>query len=220
MVGLLATLREKNCVTGYSTLGVTHEAAVANIRVVARNYYERFLYVSGKGRWVDSTSNHVLFTSELDEVFAPDVRFVQVIRHGVDVAHAIAEAGSAASGWGHWVDYFHQADEVEASPAQRLQAGANLWQGYSRILHEFAQRRPDACHLIRSEDLHANPEATVRALLSFLGEDWTSGLFDGPPPQDAGRPRSTAIDASLDERAIRGQLTTDLERYGYDATCP
>ena len=75
--------------------------------------------------------------------------------------------------------------------------------------------------MIRSEGiLYANPEATVRGLLAFLGESWASGLLDGPPPRGAGRKRSTAIEASLDERAIRGQLANNLERYGYDATCP
>jgi hypothetical protein len=218
MVGLLATLREKNCVTGYRTIGVTHDAAVANIRVLALNYYERFLHVSGRARWVDSTASHAPFASELEEVFAPDVRFVHVTRHGVDVAHAIANAGGVANAWGHWVDYFHQEEQADTSPAQRLQAAANLWQAYNRVLHEFAGRRPNACHVIRSDDLRDNPEPAVRALLDFLGESWMPGLLD-----EVRRDERRALangDAPIDDRAIREQLAPDLERYGYDARRP
>jgi hypothetical protein len=219
MVGLLATLREKNCVTGYSTIGVTREAALANIRVLARNYYERFLYVSDRPRWADSTASHAPFMSELQEVFAPDVRFVHVVRHGIDAAYAMANAGPVSNGWGHWVDYFHQDEEPEPDFADRLRAGANLWQGYNRMVRELAERRPDVCHVIRIEDLDADPEAAMRRLLEFVGEGWMPDVLEGLRQRSADVRHPPAGGATRNDRGIHEQLAADLGHYGYGVTC-
>jgi hypothetical protein len=42
----------------------------------------------------------------------------------------------------------------------------------------FQASHPDACHLLRYEDLCAAPEARTREVLDFLGEEWDASVLE------------------------------------------
>ncbi len=82
----------------------------------------------------------------------PDAQFIHIVRDGRDQAIDISDSVL----WPYSV-----------------YSGANLWQRYVTAVRDSAARLPaDAFIEIRYEDLCAAPEATIRGLCDFLGEQF------------------------------------------------
>jgi len=110
----------------------------------------------GKARWADKTPRYALCIDYLDQLF-PTCQVVHVIRDGRDVV------ASHRDRWGWWA----AVKAVKKWPyylATARTAGAGLPAG--------------RYHEVRYERLVADPEATLRALLDFLGEPWDPAVLE------------------------------------------
>jgi len=166
LVPLVMQLQYPLWISGLEGLGVERAEVAANIREMALHYYERYLYQIGKARWADKTPGYTLYAPELYEVLGPDVRFVYMVRHGLDVVNSMQYQKLFLRTVG------------EFSPMGRLVAAAWSWKHHTTTFEEFRLEHPDICHTVRYEDLTQNPEETVKGVLEFIGEDWEPEILD------------------------------------------
>lgn len=113
----------------------------------------------GKPRWAEKTPDNLL---HVGRIFAhwPEARFVHIVRDPRDVYVSLRNCGKAddadafAAAWASWVEGGEAAGR-RAGPAR-----------FATVLYE---------------DLVIAPEAAMRRLLDFLGEDWDPAVarFDG-----------------------------------------
>lgn len=105
----------------------------------------------GKQRWGEKTPRNAFWMDEIRALF-PDAQFIHIVRDGRDQAIDISDSML-------WPNSVY--------------SGAKLWQRYVIAVRDSAARLPAEAFIeIRYEDLCAAPEATIRALCRFLGEDF------------------------------------------------
>lgn len=110
----------------------------------------------GKQRWGEKTPRNAFWMDEIRANF-PGAQFIHIVRDGRDQAIDISDSLL----WPYAV-----------------YSGANLWQRYVNAVRESAARLPADAYLeIRYEDLCAEPEAHIRRLCKFLGEDFDSRML-------------------------------------------
>jgi Sulfotransferase family len=109
-----------------------------------------------KTRWVDKTPRYALILPFILEVF-PRAQIIHVVRDGRAVV------ASHKSRFGYW-------SAVKA---------VEKWPRYIRAVREISSTLPAEQHLeVHYERLVADPEATMREVLQFLGEDWDPAVLD------------------------------------------
>jgi sulfotransferase family protein len=114
---------------------------------VFRLYAERF----GKPRWGDKRPTYLRSLPELLRMF-PDAQIVNIMRDGRDCVASLKEAPWSSSDFG----------EHLASWARAADASIRAERRYG----------PGTYHLIRYEDLVADPEPHLRRLCAFLDEEY------------------------------------------------
>jgi hypothetical protein len=104
----------------------------------------------------------MLFIETLFALF-PAAQFIQLVRDPRDVYCSVR--AKAASATPHWAT---ETPEITATEwCRRIRCGVP-WRD-----------RPDRYIEVRYEALVAQPEATLRAVLAFLGEPWSPGILEG-----------------------------------------
>jgi hypothetical protein len=121
------------------------------IGTVFRLYAERF----GKPRWGDKRPAYLRHLPELLRMF-PDAQIINIMRDGRDCVASLKEAPWAPPDFGELVDSWARAADASLRAARRY--------------------GPDTYHMVRYEDLVEEPEAHLRALCRFLGEDYDAAM--------------------------------------------
>ncbi|WP_326635698.1 sulfotransferase [Streptosporangium sp. NBC_01755] len=178
--------------------------------IVLRAYAARH----GKPRWGDKRPSYFQYTDVLLRLF-PDAQFVHLVRDGRDCVASLKEMPwyngsvySAVSAWAEAIDFARHG-------APRLPEGSY--------------------HELRYEDLTAEPEAHLRRLCEFLGEDFHPAMCDpaavagiAVPARKTWHVRThgevtTARTGSWRERLDPGEISLcesvlgdRLETYGYE----
>lgn len=145
---------------GLAPTAVREQVARTNPRTYAeavRAVFEAYAASHGKPRWGDKTPGYVTRIRLLARLF-PDAQFVHVIRDGRAVAASVAEM------------HFGPGDPVSAGFWWRKRVAAGLRDG--------RRLGPGRYLEVRLEDLIADPEATLRRVLAFLGEEWSPAVLD------------------------------------------
>jgi hypothetical protein len=171
----------------------------------------------GKARWGDKTPGYVSYVPRLARMF-PRARFVHIVRDGREVAASLAEWE-----WG----------------ARTAASGAWWWAHKVRVGRRDGSRLgPGRYHELRLEDLTAAPEATLREVCRFLGEEFDPGMLAYPDrvaaaggparrqerhlarPPTAGLRDWRAGLARRDRDAVEEVCRPMLAAFGYDAPAP
>ncbi|MER6825922.1 sulfotransferase [Streptosporangium sp. NPDC000563] len=180
--------------------------------IVLRAYAARH----GKPRWGDKRPSYFQYTDVLLRLF-PDAQFVHLIRDGRDCVASLKEMPwyngtvySAVSAWAEAIDFARHG-------APKLPGGSY--------------------HELRYEDLTAEPEAHLRRLCEFLGEDFAPAMCDpgamagiAVPARKTWHARTfgevtTARAGSWRDRLDPGEISLcesvlgdRLQTYGYELT--
>lgn len=146
--------------------------------------------INGASRWGDKTPVHRYHGPRIRRLF-PDAQVVAVVRHPAAVARSRArwgyEAQSTARDWASSVRH-HRADAERFGPRN--------------------------FHLVRYEDLLADPRRVMSDLLAFLDEPWDDAVLDHTAGVEEGRMTDGGTDMSrpLDpERALSWTAEVDDE---------
>lgn len=114
---------------------------------------------AGKRRFGDKTPDHIRLIPQLSVLY-PGAKFIHLIRDGRDVAISHIKLG-----WGRYYDR----KEFEWTVAMRLR-------------REYAASAyADQILEVAYEDLVAEPEATLRKICAFIGEEFEPAMLDWGP---------------------------------------
>lgn len=130
---------------------------------------------AGAVRWCEKTPRNALYANRLAEMF-PDMRFINVVRDGRDVACSMVERR------------FWPIGATQDFPTTSRFCGEvtfekaiEYWVEMVNLSREVASGLPEKAHMdVRLEDLVRDRELTVRRVLKFLGEPFDRALIEFP----------------------------------------
>jgi len=105
--------------------------------------------------WGDKTPMHVWHMSAIREVY-PNVKFIHLIRDGVDVVNS-------------W---------LKARKEYSIEQAAKRWTSAIQSFELFEKRYPDNCYVIRYEGLVENPSEVIKQLCEFLDINYDLSRID------------------------------------------
>jgi hypothetical protein len=175
---LVRVLRDDQAMRALASMGYERDAFVESLGRYIDSFFLGYATVKGKPRWADKTPNYVDCLPELWEMFGPSARFVLLVRHGLDVAYSLA---------GGHRRYPAIAEQVEQAGGDRPIGAARFWRDQNAKLDGFRHEYPDACFMLRYEDVTADPIPILHKLFSFLDEPWEPDVIHHERfPHDAG----------------------------------
>lgn len=151
-------------VPGLEFSGFSEAQVLERLRGFAFGFLREIATRQGKSRWAEKTATDIFHLDAIDRLCGDQCRFLGVVRHPLDV---ICSTKELADQMGMYLPELHEYVVRFPSPHE---AFAHAWNDANRRLLDFSRRRPDACRLIRYEDLTADPEAEMAKVCEFLGE--------------------------------------------------
>lgn len=153
--------------------GMGFDENVLKNRLVAfaTSFYEDVAREQGKSMWVAKTAVDSFYVPEIEDLLAghEEIKFICVLRHGLDVVCSLKEfADDLQSYIGELHDYICEYQ-------QPYEAFAHVWADVTADILDFAEKNPQRCHVMRYEDLVADPEKIMTEALSFLGHEYEEG---------------------------------------------
>lgn len=156
---------------GLSYAGMSEDEVLDRLRTFAFGLLRQNADKAGKPRIAEKTAFDAFHVPAIRRLCQGHVKFICVARHGLDVACSLAELVDKTGGY---VQELH--DYVVRHP-EPLQAYAHAWVDTASAIADLARDDEHALE-VRYEDLVADPEPTVRAILEHVGEPWDDGLLD------------------------------------------
>jgi hypothetical protein len=151
---------------GLKPLGFSEEDILSRVRELAFSFYEELARSAGKSRWAAKTAVDSFYAGAIDRLYGGHVRFICVLRHGLDVACSIREFSDELQGFiGELRPYIQRY-------SRPLEAFAHAWADVTTALLELSNRRSDSALVLRYEDLVSDPEPQLMRMFQFIGEEW------------------------------------------------
>lgn len=143
-----------------------HELAAAYAAIIG-SLLDKHRVAAGKPRAAEKTPHNVLVFPGLHALF-PASPLIHVIRDGRDVVCSLLTMNWTSAETGQPLDYTQDAAKAAAYWAGCVRAGRSTPSVVPRALY----------YELRYEDLVSQPEATLRALLDFVEEDWDPAVLE------------------------------------------
>jgi hypothetical protein len=147
----------------FSSLGSSVPAAVRSLGPMMDELLQLHARRRQKDGWVWSSRDHDRSLRFLDTIFENQARFIVMVRHPFDAAESAARRLDA-EGW--------QAERLLASLREHETpqlAYAHYWLEVFARVRAFRESHPDRMHVVRYEDLVANPTKELTSMFRFLG---------------------------------------------------
>ncbi len=123
----------------------------------AFKYIEAQRALKGKARFAEKTPSYFKYFNTIKSAAPQRTQFVMIVRDPKDIVYSIVERG--------W--RLHSNDELSNFEA----AVHYVHTSFDKLSSIYLSDK--SIHLIRYEDLVGDPEATTKALFSFLNEKWS-----------------------------------------------
>ncbi|MEC8191127.1 MAG: sulfotransferase [Myxococcota bacterium] len=142
-------------------------------------------------RSVETTPHTLLHMESLATIF-PRARFVHVVRDGRDVVGSLLQR-----------DWMDPTTGEKVWCCQSPKAAAEYWVHVVDAIREQGARLPGRYLEVSYEDLIAQPEASMRRVLAFLGETWEPAVLDRVIAEPEVRPGNEAAIVAAIENTPR-----------------
>jgi hypothetical protein len=163
--------------------GFPREYWLDRLRHLYGDFQAEYATRRGKVRWADKDPANTLILPFVEELF-PDAKYLHLLRDGHDVV------ASHRDRWGY-------------RSAARSARGA--WRKYVEAARSFGATVGPARYLeLRYEALVADPEAELRRMLLFLGEEWDPQVLAFDRAEHDGTERYTQFTAERREQGGDG----------------
>jgi protein-tyrosine sulfotransferase len=169
LLPLTDLIRDGASMRGLSSMGYERDDVVRTVAAFASRFFEGYAAAAGKARWADKTPNYIERLSELWELFGPRAKLVIIVRNGLDVVYSLADGGR---------HYPAIDSHVEEAGGDRRIGAAHFWRDQNQRIEAFRGEHPDACHVLRYEELTIDPASVLRDMFRFLEEPWDPGVMD------------------------------------------
>jgi hypothetical protein len=164
---------EAGVLGGLELLGTSREEVTARLRKLVFDIRDERARRVGKTRWAEKTAIDGFHLDAIRDIFADELTYVGVVRHGLDVCVSTLE-------WCQRIESFPaELHRYVAQHAQPLVAVAHAWVDVMQALERLEQQSGEHAFFVRYEHLVTAPEDVLRGLLEHLGESWVDGLVDG-----------------------------------------
>ncbi len=156
---------------GLGYAGFEEAEVLERLRRFAFGFFEDAAAKAGKGRWAEKTAFDAFHVEAIRKLCQGHVKFICLHRHGLDVACSLADLVEKTGG------YVEELHRYLARYPQPLEAYGRAWVDTAGAVEDLAEADEGALS-IRYEDLTRDPEATLRAVLEFVGEPWHEGIVE------------------------------------------
>ncbi|MEQ1506266.1 MAG: sulfotransferase [Myxococcota bacterium] len=163
---LAGVLSAEQAEAGFAGIGLTVDAAAADVGALADRWLRAYAERKGKPRWAEKSPGTFAVLPEVDRMFGRSARFVLVARDGMDVATSL--------GKGRWSVLGALLDQHD----DPYVAAAHYWVDATRRLLAFHAAVPERTVLLRYDQLVDEPERELRRVFAFLDEPWEPAVLD------------------------------------------
>lgn len=145
------------------------DAAIDQVRAAVERMTRAYLQRKGKKRFCDKSLGTARFAYLMQRIW-PRTKFICVVRHGMDMI----VSGREACPWG--LNGYGFDPYGAATPGNSVHALAHYWVDSVATILQAREQYPELCHLVRYEDLVADPQGVADELFKFLGVDPVPGI--------------------------------------------
>jgi len=163
---------EIGVISGLNYAGIEQEVFIQRLWEFIAQFLDEYATAQGKERWAEKTAFNAFHIPQIETLCADRVKYLCIIRHGLDVACSIEELCRANG------IYLHELHEYVTRHPRPLVAFAHVWVDLTENILDFAQRHKERTLLFSYEDLTDDTENTIRKIGNFLDEEWPPGLVE------------------------------------------
>jgi protein-tyrosine sulfotransferase len=213
---------------GLQAAGFAEPIVLERLREFVTGFHAEFAAKQGVRRWMEKTAVDAFHIDNIGRILGDHAYFICVTRHALDVVCSLGELTEANDAF---VEEFHQYIVRYPRPTE---AYAHAWADSTNSILNFAQNHPDNACVVKYEELVAEPETVAKAIVEFVGEEWTDDLMStamGVPDHIGLGDWKTYARGKVDAESVERwkTLTADtisrlgaivnptLERAGYEA---
>lgn len=153
---------------GVPAISLSRDQVLTEVREFAFRWLTTYATRQNKARWAEKSAMDVFHLPAIEAICGDRVQYVGVLRHAFDVAASLLELVRTN---GYWSAELHPYSVRFRDP---FEAACQAWVDGTRALVNLAERRPNAVHLLRYEDLVYRPHDTLQTLGHFLSAEWRS----------------------------------------------
>ena len=166
---LIGVLRDQTSLRGLNSIGFDRSDVSSALAHFVDGFMHAYAAAQGKPRWADKTPDYVDCLPELFELFGPQARFILIRRHGLDVAFSLSDPHR----------HYPAIDRhVEEAGGNVPVAAGRYWAEQNEKIEAFRGRVPEACYVVRYEELTTNPSEILKPMFDWLEEPWEPEVID------------------------------------------
>jgi protein-tyrosine sulfotransferase len=158
--------------SGLGHIGVNEKKIKSRLVEFVFSFLDEYTESAGKKRWLEKDAFNAFNLPEIEDIFADKVRYICLVRHGLDVAVSLDEFSQKSR---TYVLELHNYVQRSANP---LEAFATAWVDISANLRNLLQSQGDNAILVKYEDLVADPDSELERILHFLDEPAEEGMIE------------------------------------------
>jgi len=147
--------------SGLGMLGFGAEDIIAPLRDMVFGFQDKI--AGDRPVWVEKTAANTFHIEALEPLFAGHVRYIYLVRNPLDV---VASNMDLADNMGAQLSDLFALTRGYDIPQEGI---LRAWIDRTKALDDFASRHAEDCHTLRYEDLLEDPQATLGALMAFMG---------------------------------------------------
>ncbi len=173
----------------FSAAGLVDKAATPSFPGLYDALHVLYAEATGKQRWGEKSPRNALWVEEIQNDFH-DAQFIHLIRDGRDSAIDLADSSLFP---------------------ETLYSGANVWKTWVTSIRHSAKTLSDGSYLeVKYEEFCADPEAHLKSVCDFLGEDFSPLMLQHSETEQA---RQWGGSDTLHARSARPITTDYCELY-------
>ena len=175
---LVKVYETNQSLTGLKSLGFKESDVLQQMRVFISRFLDGYAEAKGKKRWAEKTTHNVNCAETIDMAFQATPQYLAIVRHGLDVAHSLANVTHSK---------VTVIDKYRHGGADTEMATVRHWGAMNRKIVDFQSKVGERLMLIKYEDLTTRPEKVLKGIFEFLGEPWEPAVLDyNRQPHDSG----------------------------------
>lgn len=156
-------------VGGLKAAGFSEDEVLGRLRALVEGFLAEHAARQGKPRWACKSAVDSFYSAEVERLFGARVRYLILLRHGLDVAASLADLCAETEAV---IEELRPYLAAEPRPVVGL---ARAWAEVTQSLLALAERQGGNALLVRYESLVADPDAELARIGAFLDERFEPG---------------------------------------------
>ena len=169
MLQLLNIVSVEQSRVGLMSAGFTRREILDRLAVMIDSFLGDYAERFGKDIWVEKTTHNLFYADLLDEIFERDVRYLGLVRHGLDVAYSLENVEHAPF---TVIERFREEGDDRAAAAMRF------WRSQNGKLLALKGELGERLEVFKYEDIVRDPKAEFTRMFEFMGVPFEPEALD------------------------------------------